>query len=337
MLNKIIKRTGINRFTGAKEDESVIALYDTSVMSLNVGDEIINRSIYDQIKTIFNRQQFIRASTHDGTSSIGIHYFNEASERILCGSNIMTGKFFMSGQWNVGPLDVVRMKKITTLGVGWVDYQENISLYSKIAYQHLLDSNRLHSVRDEYTKKKFNELGISNVLNTSCATMWKLTPEHCEQINSKKANSVVFTLTDYRQDSVNDEVMIKILIRNYKNVYFWLQGRGDMDYFNSLNVDKDLVKILPPQLDAFDAILSTDDIDFVGTRLHAGIRSLQLSNRTIIIGIDNRSIEKKKDFNITVIDRDSVENELEDTINSNLKTEVSIPLNAINEWKSQFN
>ncbi len=338
MLNKIIKRTGINKFTGSKNNQSVIALYDTSVMSLNVGDEIINRSIYEQIAPIFSEQQFIKASTHDGTSSIGIHYFNEAAERILCGSNILTGSFFSSAQWNVGPIDVLRMKKITTLGVGWVDYQSKISLYTQLSYRYLLDSNRYHSVRDEYTKKKLQEIGIDNVLNTACPTMWKLTPEHCKRIRKHKASKVVFTITDYRQDPKNDKIMIDILCDNYKEVYLWLQGRGDSKYFSSLQLEnnKNKIKIIPPQLDLFDQILDEQEVDFVGTRLHAGIRSLQYGNRTIIVGIDNRAKEKKKDFNINVIERENVEKELSEVINSEFATEIIIPIKEIELWKSQF-
>ncbi|OEF91677.1 polysaccharide pyruvyl transferase family protein [Vibrio splendidus] len=338
MLNKVIKRTGINKFTGSKQNESVIALYDTSVMSLNVGDEIINRSIYEQIAPIFAEQQFIKASTHDGTSSIGIHYFNEAAERLLCGSNILTGEFFKSGQWNVGPLDVIRMKKLITLGVGWVDYQKNTSLYSKLAYRHLLSSERIHSVRDEYTKEKLEEIGIKNVLNTACATMWKLTPDHCSKIKSQKSNKVVFTITDYRQDKLNDEVMIDILCDNYEEVYLWLQGRGDFEYFQSLSLknNKQKIVIIPPQLDLYDDLLSKKEIDFVGTRLHAGIRSLQYLNRSIIIGIDNRAKEKQKDFNINMIEKNNISSELEIMINSEFSTDITIPLTEINEWKSQF-
>ncbi|ADT85358.1 polysaccharide pyruvyl transferase family protein [Vibrio furnissii] len=336
MLNKIIKRTGINKFTGATENSSMVALYDTSVMSLNVGDEIINRSIYEQLQPIFSTHQFIKASTHDGTSSIGIHYFNEASERILCGSNIMTGSFFISGQWNVGPLDVLRMKKLTTIGVGWVDYQSKPSTYSRWAYKYLLDDNRLHSVRDEYTKTKLEEIGIKNVINTSCATMWKLTPEHCSKIKKNKSDSVVFTLTDYRQDKEYDELMINILIASYKRVYFWLQGSRDKDYFNSLNIDKNKIEVIAPQLDAFDSLLLSNSMDFIGTRLHAGIRALQHSNRTIIVGVDNRALEKKKDFNINVIDRKNIGEELLDVIHSSFDTEIQIPLNSISEWKNQF-
>lgn len=336
MREKLIKRLGVNRFFSPVKNPNLIGVYDTSIGSLNVGDEIINRSAMDVLGSIFTSEQFLKASTHDGTSSIGIYNFNQARERIVCGSNILTGRMFISGQWNVGPIDIFRMKRLVLLAVGWVDYQDSISLYSRKLYDYLLCRDRLHSVRDEYTKSKLNELGFNNVLNTSCVTMWGLTPSHCEQISPVKADKVVFTLTDYRKDETQDSKMIKVLLANYKKVYLWLQGKGDFEYFRSLNIDNGEIEILPPQLDRYDALLREQGIDYVGTRLHAGIRSLQYSNRTIIIGIDNRAKEKKVDFNLPVVNRESVVDELEEKINSNLEMNITIPLEKINEWKSQF-
>ena len=62
---------------------------------------------------------------------------------------------------------------------------------------------------------------------------------------------------------------------------------------------------------------------------------LQHKKRTIIIGIDNRAKEKKKDFNLPVIDREDMR-DLAGTINSPLVTDIHIPLENINKWKGQF-
>lgn len=336
MKEKIVKRLGLNKFTSEHVYNGVVGLYDTSIATMNVGDEIINSSIYNELIELFSQDQFIRVSTHDGVSSIGIHRMNLAKTRFLCGSNIMTGRMFSSAQWNVSPIDIIRMKSMITVGVGWVDYQDNISKYSQLAYKYLLSKDHIHSVRDEYTKLKFNSMGIYNVLNTACATMWKLTPEHCEQISNYKAKSVVFTITDYRESASEDQFMISTLIKNYKKVYFWVQGSMDMSYFKSLDIEHEKVIIIPPQLQKFDNLLKSGDIDFVGTRLHAGIRSLQHKNRTIIIGVDNRAKEKEKDFNVKVIDRNNIKSRLDDEINGNWNTEIMIPIKEINTWKEQF-
>jgi len=76
-------------------------------------------------------------------------------------------------------------------------------------------------------------------------------------------------------------------------------------------------------------------LDYVGTRLHAGIRALQKSRRTIIIGIDNRSLEKAKDFDITVVERKNL-NGLKSRIKKPFTTRIKLPKKEIQRWKSQF-
>jgi polysaccharide pyruvyl transferase WcaK-like protein len=81
--------------------------------------------------------------------------------------------------------------------------------------------------------------------------------------------------------------------------------------------------------------LDNHDIDYVGTRLHAGIRALQKKRRAIIIAIDNRAIEKQKDFNLTIINRDKIDY-LKDKILSSFNTDIRIPVSNIDLWKKQF-
>ena len=68
-------------------------------------------------------------------------------------------------------------------------------------------------------------------INTSCATMWDLTKEHCAMIKKEKSDKVVFTITDYNKDIEKDTLMIDVLVSNYKKVYFWPQGIEDFNYF----------------------------------------------------------------------------------------------------------
>ena len=60
-----------------------------------------------------------------------------------------------------------------------------------------------------------DSMGIK-AINTGCPTTWTLTPEHCCEIPIKKADNVVFTLTDYNQDTKNDPLLIELLLDNYK-------------------------------------------------------------------------------------------------------------------------
>src|SRR5690606_19316855 len=92
-------------------------------------------------------------------------------------------------QWKVGIKDLsVLRHKVVLLGVGWWQYQEKpVSTYSKMMYRSLFSKRYLHAVRDNYTAQKLAEIGIKNVINTGCPTVWGLDEPHCSQINPKKA------------------------------------------------------------------------------------------------------------------------------------------------------
>ena len=166
--------------------------------------------------------------------------------------------------------------------------------------------------------------------------MWRLTPEHCSKIPQKKSDTVVFTLTDYSKDLESDIFLIKTLLESYQNIYYWVQSRKDLIYLNELNIDISQIKIISPSLRAYTNFLETTVCDYVGTRLHGGVRALQKERRTIIIGVDNRAIEKKKDFNLMVIERRDLKDNLKRLIDSELKMDIKIPIANINKWKAQF-
>ncbi|MEA1624749.1 polysaccharide pyruvyl transferase family protein [Salmonella enterica] len=334
-IENLALRLGLTKFYNLPklENNNLICIYDTSVSSLNVGDEIINQSGTDEIKTIFPHEQFFRLSTHVGTSAIGISYANLCRHRIVCGSNLLSDKMYRSANWYLSPLDIIRMKSVILLGVGWNKYSDESSYYTKLSYKYLFDKHYLHSVRDNYTKKKMELLGFHNTINTGCPTMWRLTESFCKNIRTEKSESVVFTLTDYDKDHNNDYKLISILKKEYKNVYFWPQGSGDLEYFLSMKINN--VTIIPPRLSDYDHILKSN-IDFIGTRLHGGIRALQHKNKAIIIGIDNRAIEKNRDFNLPVIIRENIESELKEKIYGKNKIDIRIDEESINKWKEQF-
>ena len=221
------------------------------------------------------------------------------------------------------------------MGVGWWQYQKDSNFYTRYLLKSVLSQDVLHSVRDSYAEAMLRKAGFNNVVNTSCATMWHLNEEHCNSIPKEKAEVVVSTLTDYNKDRINDYALIELLSKLYRKVYIWPQGSGDIEYINELVLDK-FAEVLPPKLEAYNAVLENEEsIDFVGTRLHAGVRALQNKRRTIILGIDNRAFEKAKDFNIKVCPRDDLE-KLKRIIDSNFSTQISLPLENIALWKSQF-
>ena len=119
----------------------------------------------------------------------------------------------------------------------------------------------------------------------------------------------------------------------YRKIYFWPQGSGDIDYFAHL---KCKAEVIAPSLKAFDSVLADEpSIDYIGTRLHAGIRALQHKRRAIIIGVDNRAAEMSKDINLPHLAREDID-KLEYIINDKWPTNLKINFDAIQIWRSQF-
>lgn len=225
--------------------------------------------------------------------------------------------------------------KLVLLGVGWWQYQSSPNLYTRFFLKNLLSKTILHSVRDSYTEKMLKNIGINNVINTSCPTTWTLTPNHCSEIPSKKSENVVITLTDYNKNRAADETLLRIVVEAYKNVFLWVQGLGDLEYVRTFGKIADKIKIIPPRLDKYDELLKNEEIDYIGTRLHAGIRALQHKKRSLIIAIDNRATEMSKDINLNIIERKNIR-QLESLIFSKIETKLDIPIENINKWKAQF-
>lgn len=273
---------------------------------------------------------FLNVPTHEVISRHSRRIIKDSKYLFVAGTNLLSSKYniLKANQWNIKFYDAFALDRVVLMGVGWTNYQKKPSLLAKFIYKNVLDSKIIHSVRDDYTKAKLKEIGITNVINTGCPTIWQLTPEHCKDIPKKKANNVVMTLTDYRKDRDKDKKLINILKKEYKKVYCWIQGSNDEEYIRSLSKSVELVS---PTLEAFDNLLESEiDLDYIGTRLHAGIRAIQKKRRSIIIGVDNRALEMQKDFNINVVNRNEI-NKLSDYINSEINTTIKLDFEAIDK------
>ena len=244
--------------------------------------------------TVIKKAFTVEISTHLPKSYYYMRHFKNFDYKFVLGSNLLKSTFFgFKRQWDI----TMRLSKYTgpciLVGAGWWQYGNKPNLNTKMLLKSVLSSDYLHSVRDDYTYEMLRSIGIKNVINTSCPTMWQLTKDHCQQISDVKSDSVVFTLTDYNKDLTNDGKFIDTLKQNYKKIYYWPQGLSDYEYLIGMGSISDEINILEPSLKSFDEVLLNGNIDYVGTRLHGGIRALQHKVRTIIISIDNRAREKK--------------------------------------------
>ncbi len=164
--------------------------------------------------------------------------------------------------------------------------------------------------------------------------MWGLTPEHCSLITAKKSANVMTTVTAYRHNPELDKKWLEILLSSYKIVYLWPQMQGDAQYVEAMNLSRK-IEILEPSLAAYDNALSTLDVDFLGTRLHGGIRALHYKKRTLIIEVDNRAVEIARDTKLPTIKRDNLAG-MKEWIEGNNPTSLTLPCDNIKAWKTQF-
>lgn len=311
-------------------------IFDPSIGATNLGDQIIMDAVNSIIEELFPEDFVTNLPTHFAFHPKDLWQIRKfkADLAFVGGTNLLKNSTLRKSQWKIATKDLlIFRRKVLLLGVGWWQYQDKpVSLYSKCMYRSLFSKKYLHSARDNYTKEKLASIGITNVLNTGCPTVWMLDQAHCSQINPAKRDIVVTTITDYLKNPEKDGKMFEILKANYKEVHVWIQGSKDEAYINSLVSG---VNFIAPRLAAFDRFLEEKPCEYVGTRLHAGIRALQKKRKSIIIGIDNRALEMRNDIGLNVLERERIE-QLEQRIHEEMQVKLYLDFQNINQWKVQF-
>src|SRR6218665_882732 len=212
---------------------------------------------------------------------------------------------FRHNQWKLSVLDYFFRKPCILLGCGWHYYEKPPAWHASLMLRKILSPKHAHSVRDQYSKNQLDTCPVPNVLNTSCVTMWKLRPQHCAAIPTEKADTVVATLTGYKPDPVADRAFFDLLCKSYKHVYFWTQQTEDFEYAQKLAEGR--IQFLSPSLKAYTRFLSENHTDYIGSRLHGGMRAIQLGKRALILAVDNRATEISRDTGLAVVERRDVD------------------------------
>lgn len=320
-----------------QKDAGTVLRFDTSMGTHNLGDYIIMHYCGRILDEMFPEYRTISVGTHLMPTEEQEQAVKQTKYKFVCGTNLLTSHIEHHWRWILpdGVRRKMNYRNVILLGVGWGEYQDECSDYSRMIYRAMLNPCVLHSVRDQYTLEKLRQAGFHNVINTGCPTTWALTPEFCKEIPAKKATAVVTTITDYRRDPERDNEMLAILSRNYDHIYLWLQGKYDEEYLQTLNIPENLTTI-PASLEAYEEVLRKGGVDYVGTRLHAGIHALNHKIRSIILAVDNRATEMGRDVNLPVIQRDAVSEKLEKKIQTDFMTEIRINQENIDHFKAQF-
>lgn len=142
----------------------------------------------------FPVQLSVAVPVRDRLSKVSMKHVGSADFAFVCGTNLLSSDMRHQRMWNIRLRDAVMMRcgdlhkrellnfrlirekfqrtHVILLGAGWYQYQDEPTGYTKRILKALLDGQYLHAVRDEYTRQRLLKLGITNVLNTACPTMW---------------------------------------------------------------------------------------------------------------------------------------------------------------------
>ena len=211
----------------------MISVFDTSIASYNTGNQIIMDAVFNVINTLFPKEFLLRLPAED-ISTNARKYNSSSSLSFVGGTNLLNGDIRKYRQWELSLHNILILRRCILLGCGWFQYEtQPITRYTRWALQKVLHPDLIHSVRDEYTKAKLDSIGIRSI-NTGCPTLWEIDPE-LKQINGKeKSLDCVVALTDYNQSKERDRFILDCLCKNYRNIYIFPQGTGDVEYISRI-------------------------------------------------------------------------------------------------------
>lgn len=311
----------------------LINMFDTAMDSDNLGDQFIMDAVWQEVGALFPDAAFIRTPTHRRATLAELREGRKADLSIVGGTNILKSHMLVRGNWKITPLDYLNWRNVVLMGVGWQQYgQGGADAATRLFFRRVLSKTLLHSVRDMHTYDLLRP-HVPNLVYTACPTMWMLDRAHCQSIPVRKARDVVFALTYYRPAPELDRQMFDMLRRHYNKVYFWPQQEEDLPYLQEIGATGYVP--IAPDVAAYDRLLDTEDVDFVGARLHGGIRALQHRRRALIIPVDNRATELAASTALPVASRAEPE-AIDYWINHPQPTSLTLPLEGIVAWMGQF-
>ena len=306
-------------------------LLDTSVASTNVGDEIIMQAVRAGLREPLKGTLVSSVASHDRMGPKGRGLIRKADLVVAGGSNLISSHMWIRAVWKLGLRDAFLGMNTVLMGIGWYQFQRKPDPYTAWLLRRVLHPTALHSVRDSHAQSMLASIGITNVINTGCPTIWNLGSPGTQPYPRERAREVVTTLNSYIPDRDADRRLIGILRARYERIYVWLQTAEDYELVRAFGDD---IIVIDPSLAGYDTLLTSGrSLDYVGNRLHGGIRALQHGLRAIIIEIDNRAREMGRDFNLPTVERKDFDR-LERMIDGELVIDVRPPVEAIAQWKT---
>jgi polysaccharide pyruvyl transferase WcaK-like protein len=181
--------------------------------------------------------------------------------------------------------------------------------------------------------------GFENVTHSSCPTTWGLKGSFVNKFNPD-LKKILVMLTSYNQDEETDNRILETVLESGMNqIYFFPQSLNDTAYLMQLELykkNRDKFILLPHELSNLIQLLSSEQINYIGSRLHGGILCMKYGQPSLILSVDNRAQEMKKSIRLNIIERKDSETLKKWMSREYIPAPVQLPLDGIELWKNQF-
>lgn len=312
--------------------------------SRNLGDLIIHQAVSRELSALFGEEMISRLSTHHPFSPQDYAAANRCAFRFVGGTNLLSSKktkFTWYREEHRFNWLLPKLRQVCLLGVGWgVGYPAWNDWRPKYFYRRNLDPRHLHSVRDSFSEGMLSGIGIRNVINTSCPTLWNLGGFSSNP--STVPNDCIFTLTDYRRVPERDNAILEAVHRLFRGtLHFFPQGAKDSEYLESLPAFahcRERIQTLARDVPCFGRFLAEQrhKVLYVGTRLHGGVFAMQHGVKTLILSVDHRASEIAKDTSLPILETDFTDG-MERWLSGTLRFDpIRLPTQNIERWRDHW-
>jgi len=296
----------------------------------NLGDLIVRQAVVRELTEMFPGFDWVSIPTQLPLTADELELAINSDLLVVGGTNLLSSHMQQYRQWHISPTEAARLQRIVLMGAGWWQYQDDPDDYTRSLLLSALSPLLPQSVRDNYTKQKLRGMGLIDVINTGCPTMWRLTPDILRTVPTTKADDVLLMLTDYNKNRPIDRQLLDLLFSQYKRVFFWPQGNIDAKYVAEFC--KPII-MLDRSLAALEQLLQQPTpLDYIGTRLHGGIKCLEHGRRSLVLAIDNRATEIAADTGLPVFKRGDLDS-LRTWIAGSEPIKLTLDVAAVEKWK----
>jgi len=120
-----------------------ISVLDPSIVSYNLGNDIIIDSVNNFLKEQFNEAFITKLQFTDRLGKKSKRYISNSDITFLAGTNSLSSKMRKLEQFRITIFDLLKVNSIVLLGVGWWQYEEVPKKIDRFILQNLLLIKRL--------------------------------------------------------------------------------------------------------------------------------------------------------------------------------------------------